>query len=196
MRLTRRLRALLEQERGFTLVELLASMGILMAVMGGLTALMVSGTKSQIDLNNRFEAHTEARVGLDRFRREVHCASTVSTSSATSVTLATATCPAYTSGGNASVTWCRTTISATRYQLWRYAGASCSGTGTKLTDYLTYAGTQNLFTYAAPSGSTAAGTGSLATITILLPVNLTPARPERVYTLTDGIVLRNSSRPA
>jgi prepilin-type N-terminal cleavage/methylation domain-containing protein len=73
-----RLRARLRDERGFTLLELLASMTILMTVMGGLTALMVSGTASQVEMNRRFQAQTEARLGLDRMRRDIHCSSTVS----------------------------------------------------------------------------------------------------------------------
>ena len=190
---SRQLRRRLAGERGFTLIELLTSMAILMMVMGGLTGLMVSGTRSQVDLQRRFDAQTEARVGLDAFRREVHCASaSTAANPAATVTLTLATtCP--TSGGQTSVTWCTVANGTGRYGLWRYQGASCSGTGRQWADYLT---TQNAFTYTAPSGSVAAGTGQLAFLAISLDVNLTPAFPERVYRLDDRIVLRNSTRPA
>ena len=187
------LRRRLAGERGFTLIELLTAMTILMMVMGGLTGLMVSGTRSQLDLQRRFEAQTEARLGLDAFRREVHCASASTAAnpgSSVTLTLAT-TCP--TSGGQTSVTWCTVANGTGRYGLWRYQGSSCSGTGRKYADYLT---TQNAFTYTAPSGSAAAGTGQLAFVAIALDVNLTPTRPERVYRLDDRIVLRNTARPA
>lgn len=183
--LTRRLRG----EGGFTLIELLASMAILMTVMGGLTTLMVSGTSAQIDMNRRFEAQTEARLGLDWFRRDVHkstCATTANP--AATITVTSGVC-----GSGTTTTWCTVANGTGRYGLWRYSGSACSGTGRKVSDYLT---TANAFIYTAPSGSTALGTGQLAFVAITLDVNVTPSKPERVYSLTDKIVLRNSSRPA
>jgi len=185
----RELTRLLRSEGGFTMIELLASMAILMTVMGGLTTLMVSGTSAQIDMNRRFEAQTEARLGLDWLRRDVHkstCATTANP--AATITLTSGAC-----GSGTNTTWCTVANGTGRYGLWRYSGAACSGTGRKVADYLT---TANAFTYTAPSGSTAAGTGQLAFLAITLDVNLTPTKPERVYALTDRIVLRNSTRPA
>ena len=102
-----------------------------------------------------------------------------------------ATCP--TAGGSTNITWCTVANGTGRYGLWRYTGAACSGTGRKLADYLT---TANAFTYTAPSGSSAAGTGKLAFLQITIDVNLKPSQPTRVYSLQDKIVLRNSTRPA
>jgi Tfp pilus assembly protein PilV len=188
-----RLIARLRCERGFTLVETLASMSILMTVMGGLTGLLVSGTKAQLDMNNRFQAQTQARLGLDYFRREVHCASaSTAANPASSVTLTVAaTCP--TAAGQTSVTWCTVSSGGGSYELWRYPGSSCSGSGRRWATNLT---TQNAFTYTGPSGSIAAGTGQLAFLQVRLHVNLTPSKPEKTYRLEDRIVLRNSSRPA
>jgi hypothetical protein len=92
-----------------------------------------------------------------------------------------------------NITWCTVANGTGRWGLWRYVGSACSGTGRKVADYLT---TANAFTYTAPTGSVAAGTGELAAIAIALNVNLTPSKPERVYALQDRIVLRNSTRPA
>lgn len=176
-------------ESGFTLIELLTSMAILMTIMGGLTSLLVSGTKAQVDLNNRFRAQTEARLGLDWLRRDVHKATCATTAaSPPSITLTIGDCVTGT-----KTTWCTAPNGTNRYELWRYSGSGCSGTGRKVADYLT---TANAFTYTAPTGSTAAGTGQLAFVTVTLDVNLTPSKPERVYSLDDNIVLRNSSRPA
>ena len=192
-----RLRALksrLSSEGGFTLIELLASMTILMTVMGGLTGLMVSGTKAEVDMNRRFQAHTEARIALDRLRSEVHCATSSSVANpATTVTLTmAATCP--TSGGNTQISWCTIANGTGRYGLWRYTGAACPGvTGRKVADYLT---TATVFIYTPPAGSTLAGTGQLGFLGVTLDVNLTPTKPERVYQLADRIVLRNTARPA
>lgn len=189
MRLVARLRTL-RSERGFTLIESLASMTILMTVMGGMAALMVSGTNAEVDMNKRFQAQTEARLGLDKLRKDVHCSYNVSPAgTVATVTLSmSASCP--TSGGGTSITWC-TVANGTgpqpRYGLWRYLGGACSGTGRKVADYLT---TQNAFSYTAPL----VGSKELKQLGTTLTVNLTPTKAERVYSLQDDLVLRNSVR--
>ena len=187
MRAGRRLRALLRGERGFTLVETIASMTILMTVMGGMTALMVSGTKSQVELNRRFQANTEARLALDKLRKDVHCSWNVSPAgtSATITLSMSSSCP--TSGGGTAITWCTVANGTGRYGLWRYLGSACSGTGRKVADYLT---TQNAFSYTAP----VAGSKLLKQLGVTLDINLLPTKPERVYQLQDALVLRNSVR--
>ena len=182
-RLLRRLQ-LLRDERGYTLTELITSMAILMTVMGALTALLVSGTNAEVEMNKRFQAQTEARLGLDRLRREIHCSSDATPAGvSSSVTLNTATCP---TAGGTSVTWCTVANGTGRYGLWRYVGATCGGTGLRVADHLT---TANAFNYLSTSGS-------LRKLGVTLAVNLTPSKPSRVYTLEDEIVLRNSTRTA
>ena len=191
-----RLQALLGSECGFTLIEALASMTILMTVMGGITALMVSGTNAEAEMNRRFQVQTEGRLGLDKLRRDVHCSWGVATAGTpatiggvsyypTTTLSMSASCP--TAGGGTSVTWCTVANGSNRYGLWRYLGAACSGTGRKVADYLT---TATAFSYTAP----AAGSKELKTLGVLLNVNLTPLKPERVYSLQDELVLRNSVR--
>ena len=182
---------MLRTEGGFTLIELLLSMTILMTVMGGLTTLMVSGTKAQADTNKRFQAQGEARLALDMLRRDVHCARSSSVANPGSTVTLDVTGCSFAVG--TSITWCTAANGTGRYGLWRYDSATCSGTGRKIADYLT---TANAFTYVAASGSTLAGTGKLASMAIVLNVNLTPGNPERVYSLQDTVVFRNSSRPA
>ena len=75
-------------EDGFTLIELLVVGIVLTIVLAGLTDLFTSGTNAEFDQNNRVQAQQQARVGLDRFRREARCASSVTLNSASSVTLA------------------------------------------------------------------------------------------------------------
>ncbi len=182
----RRLRArLVRDEGGYSLVELLISMTILGAIMGSVSVLLVSATKSEADMNKRFRAQTEARLALDRLRREVHCAISVSpVGAASSVTLTIpATCP--TSGGNTAITWCTVANGTNRWGLWRYPGSSCSGSGRRVADYLTLS---SVFTY------TTQNVNSLAKLSVNLPVNVRPTVPRFKYTLTDDIVLRNSTR--
>lgn len=190
-----RIAARLRSEAGYSLMELLISMGILAAVMTSLSVLLVSATNSELDMNQRFQAQTQARLGLDRLRREVHCAVSVSPASAAGATVAAgvpaawarltipATCP--TSGGLTSITWCSVANGANRWDLWRYAGATCSGTGRKYADHLTL---QTIFSYTAQSAN------KLATLNVRLPVNVKPAETSLLYTLDDDIVLRNSTR--
>lgn len=181
----RKLAARLRCERGYSLTELLVSMSILGAVMTSVSVLLVSATNSEVDMNQRFQAQTQARLGLDLMRREVHCAMSVSPSGASaSVTLTIpSTCP--TSGGNTAITWCTVADGTNRWGLWRYPGSSCSGTGKRYADYLT---ASSIFVY------TAQNTSSLAKLNVRLPVNVKPSEPRFLYNLEDDIVLRNSTR--
>ena len=179
-RLRRRLRA----ESGYTLIELLISMSILAAIMTSVSVLLVSATNSEVRMNRTFQAQTQARLGLDRLRREVHCAISVAVTGSGSIATLTipSTCP--TSGGLTAITWC-SKVNGSRYDLWRYEGSSCSGTGRKWASSLNQS---NLFTYTAQS------TSSLAYLSTTLPVNVPGSKSISTYTLSDNIVLRNSTR--
>ena len=177
-------RRLVREERGYSLMELLLSISILGMVMTSISVLLVSATNTEIDMNRRFQAQTQARLGLDRLRREVHCAISVATSNAGAQATLTipSTCP--TAGGLTALTWC-TTANGNRWDLWRYEGASCSGTGRTWATSLTQA---SLFTYTAQS------TSSLAFLSVTLPVNVAGSKTISSYVLSDNIVLRNSTR--
>ena len=179
-------RALIRAEGGFTLPELLISMGILLTVMTGFTGLLVVTTKAEVDMNSRFQAQTQAHLAFTKLRREIHCASSAVTAAGpparATLTMPSA-CP--TAAGNATISWCTVANGANRYGLWRYPGSACSGTGVQVADYLTVG---DAFTYYASS------TTSLAKLGVTLAVNLTPGKAERVFNLKDEIVLRNSTR--
>ena len=85
--LTLRLRACLTQEDGLTLVELLVVMVILAILLGALVDVFSSAIHSQNDQTNRVSAQQDARLALDRLRREIHCGSAIPSSSTTSVTV-------------------------------------------------------------------------------------------------------------
>jgi prepilin-type N-terminal cleavage/methylation domain-containing protein len=180
----RRLRARLRDERGYSLIELLVSMSILGSVMTSVSVLLVSATNSEVDMNRRFQAQTEARLGLDRLRREVHCAQSVTVASAGALATLTipSTCP--TAAGLTSITWC-TQANGSRWDLWRYEGSSCSGTGRKWASSISQG---TVFAYTAQS------TESLAYLSVNLPVNVPGSKTISSYVLDDNIVLRNSTR--
>ncbi len=170
-------------ENGYTLVELVVVMLILTTILTALTTLFVQGSNAQLETNRRVQAQLEARLALDKLRREVHCASSVTpVGASTSVTLTLAAqCPT----GSGSVSWCTASRGPSRYALYRKRGLSCDSTGVMYADYLT---TATVFAYTAQSAS------SLAKLRVDLPVNVDPSRSVGSYSLADDIVLRNSAR--
>ena len=181
------LRRRLRCERGVTLVELLTSMAIMLFVISALVQLSTSGTKAEHNLNLRFLAQEEARLGLDVFRREVHnaCSATIS-GGGTQVTLMTVNTtiagsyPCNVVGSN----WC-TSGTGTRFGLYRQAGSGTCGSGQRRADYLT---TGPIFSLVAASG------GQLPKVSIDMSVNREPTVGNNGYRLTDAIALRNARR--
>jgi prepilin-type N-terminal cleavage/methylation domain-containing protein len=176
-RLTRRLRALRGQS-GFTMIELLISMVVMVTVVTSLTTLFVSGSKAEVDMNRRFEAQEQARVAIDRLRREVHCADLVTVSSASNVTIRLPShCPTATGGAVTSVVWDVQSVATNRYRLRRG--------GVTIADYITNA---SVFSYTAQSTTT------LAKLHVDLRVNRNSIEGWKSWRLQTDIVLRNSLR--
>ena len=73
--MTGRVLSRLRGQGGYSLVELIAVMAIFLMIVGGLTTLFTSGARAEIDLNRRFEAQQNARLAMDKLRRELHCSS-------------------------------------------------------------------------------------------------------------------------
>jgi type II secretory pathway pseudopilin PulG len=173
-----RIRRLLLQESGYTLFELLQVTVILAVVMGALTTVFVRAMNSELDMNQRFQAQQEARLAVDRMRREIHCATAVTptgTSSSITITLP-AQCP--TSGGSQiTVVYDTQLVSTGRYQLRR--------AGVRIADYIT---SPNAFTYTAPA------IGTLGKLHLDLPVNVRPNQARETWQLAADIVLRNTTR--
>jgi type II secretory pathway pseudopilin PulG len=174
----------LRDQRAYALTELVTVLAILTIVLGGLTALFVSATRSEVDMRKRFDAQQEARLAIDALRREVHCAKAITPSvPSPTVTLTLPSgCPA--SFGSTSVTWCTVNVAASRYQLYRKAGSTCDSAGKLHADYITLA---NAFTYTAPTASTR------AKLHVEFPVDVDLGDTIPSYTLVDDLVLRNTS---
>jgi prepilin-type N-terminal cleavage/methylation domain-containing protein len=131
-------------EHGVTLSEMMVVLVILGIVLAGMTTLFVSASTSHVDQSNRTEAQQNARLALDALRREIRCASAVTASSPSSLTI---TLPGYcqkpVAVSAAPFTWCAVGGSVP-YALWRYAGSSCTGTGTRKAESLA---SNAVFTY-------------------------------------------------
>ncbi|HYZ18576.1 MAG TPA: type II secretion system protein [Gaiellaceae bacterium] len=174
MKLRRRLRA----ERGYTLVELVTVMAILGVVVGALTTLFVRAMNAEVDANRRFRAQQDARVAVDRMRREIHCSSAITptgVSTSISVTLP-AQCPS--AGGSQTTVTYDLAGSGQRFQLRRNSVV--------LADYVT---NQNGFNYTAPVTGT-----SLGKLRVTLPINIDPSNGIKEWKLVADIVLRNTTR--
>lgn len=182
MRRLARLLARVGAEAGYTLMELLVVMAILFVVLTGLVTAFVSGANAELDLNNRFQAQQQARLALDRIRREAHCASTV-TIAADSVTFTLPTQAPLCPTGSGSVVWCTAPVAALRFELYRTTTGACTS-GVRWADYLTTGAV-----FSAPQA-----TGSLKKVGVSFPVDLKPGDAIGAYKLADEVVLRNSAR--
>lgn len=174
-----KLRRLALRERGYTLIELLMVTVILSVVMTGLTVLFVQATNAELQMNKRFQAQQEARVAMDKMRREVHCARAITPAgNSTSITVTIPKqCP--TSGGvsEINVVYDTQSVSAGRFQLRR--------AGVKIADYVRVG---NVFSYTAPT------TDSLGKLRVDLPINIQPPGAGGTWELVADMVLRNTSR--
>lgn len=213
-RLSPRARTRAGAEGGFTIVELLVSMVILTVIMATLTSVLVSASHTEIDTNKRFQAQQNDRTGLDKFRREIHCASAVTQTDgttplvagtaygATTVTLP-GQCPTASGGVTTYATWCTSasTLTTGDFALYRVASTTlppptCASAGKiKWVDYLTTS-----TPFCLPNSSTACSgvlkpANSLPLLHVSLPVNLNgPASTKESYNLVDDIALKNGAR--
>lgn len=177
-----RLHRLPREQRGYTMIELLVVLTIFLTVVTALTTLFVSGAKAELEANRRFQAQQGARIAVDRMRREIHCGSALTFTSASSVTITLpAGCP--TSGGTQSTVIYDTASAGTnRYTLRRKKGSAAA---VAIADYLT---TGSVFSYVAPS------TTSLGQLHVDMTVNLYPNEAWKKWRLVTDIVLRNTTR--
>jgi type II secretory pathway pseudopilin PulG len=174
-----RLRARLRSEQGSSMIELLTAMMILGTVTAAVTVLFLRASTAEVEMNQRFQAQQEARIAVDRLRREVHCAKLITptgVSAAISVTVARV-CP--TAIGNVDTVHTYDVVSADgRFKLRR--------DNIVIADYVAE---QNVFNYMAPVTGT-----SLGKLTVTLPINRTPSDQGKEWRLVADVVLRNTSR--
>ncbi|HEX2045407.1 MAG TPA: prepilin-type N-terminal cleavage/methylation domain-containing protein [Gaiellaceae bacterium] len=181
----------LRSQRGFTLVELIAVMAIFMSVVTGLTMLFISGARAELDANERFEAQQNARLALDKLRRELHCSSGITNPDGSALGLTPvaairvvlpAHCPSA-DGVEVAVLYEMVSAGTGRWKLRR----TKDGVPVDVADHFT---NDDAFTYTAQSDE------SRATLHVELPVNVTPNEGSKTWRLVDDIVLRNTLREA
>jgi len=180
------------EEEGYTLVELIVVMAILGTVVAGLTAVFVGGSAAEIDLNLRFQAQQQARLGLNQIRSDVHCASAAQAQTIGTypgLKLSVSQCYASTP----TISWCVVPVTTTpaRYAVYRSTATTniCTTsdtTRTFITDYLT-------------TGTGVFTTGSIAqfalqTVAVDFKISVNPNTSKDIYELTDSVVARNGPR--
>ena len=180
--------ALLRSRDGYTLVELIVVLAIFLVVVTALTQLFTTGAKAELDLNRRFQAQQEARQALDRMRRELHCADSITPGTdadadgnvaSITVTLPSQ-CPSA-KGMNISVVYDTSMVGDDRYKVRR----TQSSVTVPIADYITH---DDPFKYTAPSST------SRGLLHVDFPVNVYPNEGWKQWRLVDDIVLRNTLR--
>lgn len=185
-------------ENGFTLIEMLVVMAILLTILAGITGAYVSAMTSQVDQTRRLDAQENARLALDRMRKDIHCAHGVTdpylnASNGWTIvmtetnTTGEAECPGLLQTNAAGVQWCTVPVpgATSRYALYRENDPDneCDGAAsTFMVDYLTEADIW---------GSPTCVTGQYPTVEITMPVDVDPSKAPGSYQLSDQIALRN-----
>jgi prepilin-type N-terminal cleavage/methylation domain-containing protein len=194
----------LAAEHGYSLSEMLVVLAIIGVVVTALSQLFVSASTAQVDMTRRFRAQQDMRLALDKLRREIHCANNVNgtlptpSTPTSSLIISLGSYCLTNATGVLQTTWCTKDKAGNTppgagapYSLWRYEAGTCSGpSGRKWADYLT---TGQIFTDYTPP-DTPPASGNLGTLSVNLPVDLTPNDANQRYRLADDIVLRNTSR--
>jgi prepilin-type N-terminal cleavage/methylation domain-containing protein len=184
----RRIGQRLRSTDGYTLIELVVVLSIFTIVVTALVQLFTSGAKAELDMNRRFQAQQEARLALDRMRRELHCADSITPGTDTdgdgNVASVTATIPAQcpsAKGVAITVVYDTSQVATNRYRVRR----TQSGVTVHIADYIT---NHDPFRYTAPS------LASRGLLHVDFPVNVYPNEGWKQWRLVDDIVLRNTLR--
>lgn len=193
LRLGAAVRRRLVDERGTTLSELLTVMAILGIVLAGLTSVFVSASHAELDMTDRFDAQQQGMLALDRLRREIHCASSVTDTSGSALSTGSQysavilALPSYCTSGQGQVTWC-TRTNGSLNDLYRVTGAECGTSGgTKVAYALT---TSQPFSLPSSQPTTA----HLSALHVYFPIDVKPTSSTGAFRLSDDLVLRNSTR--
>lgn len=190
------------EQAGYTLIETLVVMTLLIIVLTAISEGFASASKTQTDQTSLANDQEAARTSLDRLRRDIHCASAALVKPdvppggyTLNLTVNPGQCLAVTAGsgagvlGSSGVQWCTVPIagSTNRYAMYRTVTSSCDATDAVFqVDYVTQ---PNVWNVVCGDNSS-----HLENVSIDLAVNRDiTTRPDRTYELTDQIALRNDT---
>jgi type II secretory pathway pseudopilin PulG len=170
------------QEGGFTLVELLVAMTLGIVVLGAAVMLFTNSITGQPALQARDFQIQQARTAMDRMVREIHQGSTVSTATASQLTVITYVDSTCSGGASSTAVSCQVTYSC--------SGSVCTrtlrnpdGTGSAAAvQVVSGLSSPNVFTY-SPS--------STAPTYVGVTLSFSPQKGQSAVTLDDGAALEN-----
>jgi prepilin-type N-terminal cleavage/methylation domain-containing protein len=192
---------------GYTLVETLVVMSILVVVIGAIADGFTSASKTQTDQTARADDQQAARQALERLRRDIHCASAATVTPTDqldaskgytlNLTVDPDQCLAVTAGNGVNgqlsdgVQWCTVPVagSPNRYAMYRTIVSACDAADAVFqVDYVTKTNGEVWQKVCGDHDS------HLESVSIDLPVNRDiETRPDRTYDLQDQIALRNDT---
>lgn len=189
-------------QAGYTLIETLVVMTLLVIVIGSIADAFSSASHTEVDQTHRASDQESARLTLQRLRRDIHCASSAqvqqtrnadgTVASPLGYTLSLAVdpsiCVAVTTSASNTVQWCTVLKDPTnpnRYGVYRTISGDCNAADAVFqVDYVTK---PDIWTMVCPASG-------LQAVSVDMPVNRDPVkRPDRIYELQDTIALRNDS---
>jgi prepilin-type N-terminal cleavage/methylation domain-containing protein len=182
---------------GYTLIETLVVLTLLVIVIGSIADAFSSASKTEVDQTARATDQESARLTLQRLRRDIHCASAARVQETTYADGTTGfilnlavdpnICIAVTTSASNTVQWCTAQKDSTgrRFGVYRTISGNCSAADAVFqVDYVTRADIWSMS--CPPTGLQAVATD--------MPVNRNPVtRADRTYELKDTIALRNDS---
>jgi prepilin-type N-terminal cleavage/methylation domain-containing protein len=193
--------ARLLSQAGYTLVETLVVMTLLLIVIGSVADAFSSASKTEVDQTARATDQESARLTLQRLRRDLHCASAAQVQqtrdsngvviSPLGYTLNLAVdpsiCIAVTTSASNTVQWCTVQKDSIgqRYGVYRTISGNCNASDAVFqVDFVTK---PDIWTMVCPASG-------LQAVAVDMPVNRDPVtRAGRTYELQDTIALRNDS---
>jgi prepilin-type N-terminal cleavage/methylation domain-containing protein len=191
----RSLPARLLGQAGYTLIETLVVMSLLVIVIGSIADAFSSASKTEVDQTARASDQEAARLTLQRLRRDIHCASAARVQQTTYADGTTGfilnlavdpdICVAVTTSTSNTVQWCTVQKATSRFGVYRTISGNCSATDAVFqVDYVTKA---DIWKMICPPSL-------LQAVQTDMPVNRNPlTRADRTYDLQDTIALRNDS---
>ena len=193
--------SVLDCEDGFTLVECLAVILLMGILLGPLVGSFVSVMSAQARQGNVVMAQENARLALERMRKDIHCAHSVgvpasNSSGGTTLVLnetntsGTAECPGLLAQNSSSVQWCTVPVTgfSNRYQLFREDDPDTSCNGSQSTFEVDYLSQPSIWSTPACTG------GQYPTVSVNFALDVaTLSTTEGSYNLDDQIALRNAT---
>ena len=195
------MRARVIAQAGYTLIETLVVMTLLLVVIGSVADAFSSASKTEVDQTARASDQEAARLTIQRLRRDLHCASAAQVQqtrdaggaviSPLGYTLNLAVdpsiCIAVTTSSSNTVQWCtvQKDSNGKRYGVYRTISGNCNATDAVFqVDFITK---PDIWTMVCPASG-------LQAVAVDMPVNRDPVtRAGRTYELQDTISLRNDS---